>query len=109
MLLTKHSLNYCFDFFFLVKDQKRSKLCSGFHAVSTPRKCRARIFRSTKLVQERDDGAVSEHARSDAFAWGSIVEGGPLDTESEYDRRLSVGAATACRVRGAVRDKLGQP
>ena len=44
----------------------------------------------------------------DAFAWGSIVEGGPLDTESELDRRLSVGASISCRIRGAIRDKLGQ-
>lgn len=45
---------------------------------------------------------------TDAFAWGSIVEGGPLDTESELDRRLSVGASISCRVRGAIREKLGE-
>lgn len=58
--------------------------------------------------QEREDAAVSEHAVTDAFAWGSIVEGGPLDTESELDRRLSVGASISCRVRGAIREKLGE-
>lgn len=43
----------------------------------------------------------------DAFAWGSIVLGGPLDVSSEFERRLSVGAAIACRLRGAIRDQLG--
>ena len=51
---------------------------------------------------------MSEHAVIDAFAWGSIVEGGPLDTESELDRRLSVGASISCRVRGAIRERLGE-
>ena len=50
---------------------------------------------------------MSEHAQMDAFAWGSIVEGGPLNPDNEYDRRLSVGASIACRMRGAIRDKLG--
>ena len=46
----------------------------------------------------------------DAFAWGSIVLGGmPLAVDSEFDRRLSVGAAIACRLRGAVFEKLGEP
>lgn len=62
----------------------------------------------TCAPQEREDAAVSEHAVIDAFAWGSIVEGGPLDTESELDRRLSVGASISCRVRGAIREKLGE-
>ena len=55
------------------------------------------------------------HARSDApvqpvdsFAWGSIVlGGGPLAIDNEFDRRLAVGAAIACRLRGAVFEKLG--
>ena len=46
-------------------------------------------------------------APMDAFAWGSIVLGGPLDVGSEFERRLSVGAAIACRLRGAIRDQLG--
>lgn len=64
--------------------------------------------RETAFVQEREDAAVAEHAVIDAFAWGSIVEGGPLDTESELDRRLSVGASISCRVRGAIREQLGE-
>ena len=43
----------------------------------------------------------------DAFAWGSIVLDGPLNVGSEFERRLSVGAAIACRLRGAIRDQLG--
>ncbi len=44
----------------------------------------------------------------DAFAWGSIVlGGGPLDVGSEFERRLSIGANIACRLRGAVREQLG--
>lgn len=58
-------------------------------------------------AQEREEAATAEHAAVDAFAWGSVVEGGPLDIESEYDRRLSVGASIACRLRGAVHEKLG--
>lgn len=44
----------------------------------------------------------------DAFAWGSIVLGGSLDVGSEFERRLSIGAYIACRLRGAVRDQLGE-
>ena len=40
------------------------------------------------------------------FSWGSIVEGGPLQ-DNEFERRLAVGANVACRLRGAVREKLG--
>ncbi|BDA45382.1 DNA polymerase eta at N-terminal half [Coccomyxa sp. Obi] len=44
----------------------------------------------------------------DAFAWGSIVlGGGPLDVGSEFERRLSIGANIACRLRGAIREQLG--
>jgi hypothetical protein len=32
---------------------------------------------------------------------------GPLRTASEFERRLSVGAMIACRLRGAVREQLG--
>jgi hypothetical protein len=32
-----------------------------------------------------------------------------LNTESEMDRRLSVGAQISCRLRGAIRDALGDP
>ena len=43
----------------------------------------------------------------DAFAWGSIVLGKQLDISSEFDRRLSIGASIACRLRGAIRKHLG--
>lgn len=43
----------------------------------------------------------------DAFAWGSIVLGKQLDISSEFDRRLSIGASIACRLRGAIRKQLG--
>ena len=43
----------------------------------------------------------------DAFAWGSIVLGNRLDISSEFDRRLSIGASIACRLRGAIRKELG--
>ncbi|KAK9791346.1 hypothetical protein WJX73_002907 [Symbiochloris irregularis] len=43
----------------------------------------------------------------DSFAWGGIVlGGGPLAVHNEFDRRLAVGACIACRLRGAVFDKL---
>ena len=44
----------------------------------------------------------------DAFAWGSIVLGKQLDISSEFDRRLSIGASIACRLRGAIRKQLGK-
>jgi hypothetical protein len=45
----------------------------------------------------------------DAFSWGSIVlGGGPLNVGSEFERRLSIGANIACRLRGAVREQLGE-
>lgn len=43
----------------------------------------------------------------DAFSWGSVVPGGPLDPGSEFDVRLACGAGIACRLRGAIRDELG--
>ena len=44
----------------------------------------------------------------DAFAWGSIVVGGPLDVSSEFERRLAVGAGIACRLRGKLLEELGE-
>lgn len=53
-----------------------------------------------------DDGA---HAGGTAgFGWGGIVVDGPLRTDSEFERRLSVGAMIACRLRGAVHEQLGE-
>lgn len=44
----------------------------------------------------------------DAFSWGSIVlGGGPLAVGSEFERRLSIGANIACRLRKCIRDQLG--
>ncbi len=43
------------------------------------------------------------------FGWGGIVVNGPLRVDSEFEQRLSVGAMIACRLRGAVREQLGEP
>ena len=43
----------------------------------------------------------------DNFAWGSVVPEGPLQLDSEFERRLATGACIACRLRGAVRQELG--
>jgi DNA polymerase eta len=48
-----------------------------------------------------------EASPSDAFSWGSIVPGGPLDPGSEFDVRLATGAGIACRLRGAILENLG--
>ena len=55
------------------------------------------------------EGGASDAGGSpiDAFAWGSIVLGDQLDISSEFDRRLSIGASIACRLRGAIRKQLG--
>jgi len=61
------------------------------------------------------DAQVQEHQRLPAapagagstFSWGSIVEGGPLQ-DNEFERRLALGANIACRLRGAVREQLGE-
>ena len=53
------------------------------------------------------DNGVVQRRPEDAFAWGSVVPGGPLDPGSEFDVRLACGAGIACRLRGAVRDQLG--
>ncbi|KAK9827976.1 hypothetical protein WJX81_003639 [Elliptochloris bilobata] len=63
-----------------------------------------------KELQERadaDDSAPGACGTGDAFGWGSIVLGGPLDPGCEWERRLAVGAQVACRLRGAVRQQLG--
>ena len=44
----------------------------------------------------------------DNFAWGSVVPEGPLQLDSEFERRLATGACIACRLRGAVRQELGE-
>ena len=49
----------------------------------------------------------SAAAPVDAFAWGSVVVGGPLDIGSEFERRLAAGAGIACRLRGAIARELG--
>ena len=62
----------------------------------------------------RESGDLSAGAQDvggspiDAFAWGSIVLGNQLDISSEFDRRLSIGASIACRLRGAIRQQLGE-
>ena len=38
---------------------------------------------------------------------GNHVVGGSLDLDSEFERRLAVGAQLACQLRTAVKDKLG--
>lgn len=43
-----------------------------------------------------------------ATRWGGVVVDGPLRVDSEFERRLSVGAMIACRLRGAVREQLGE-
>jgi hypothetical protein len=53
------------------------------------------------------DGQAGDTSPVDAFSWGSIVLGGALDVGSEFERRLSIGANIACRLRGAVREQLG--
>ncbi len=57
-----------------------------------------------------DEGNINtnlEASPSDAFSWGSIVPGGPLDPGSEFDVRLATGAGIAVRLRGAILEKLG--
>ncbi|KAL4430354.1 hypothetical protein ABPG77_002160 [Micractinium sp. CCAP 211/92] len=56
-----------------------------------------------KELQDRNRGHVS----SDAFSWGSVVVGGPLDPSSEVERRLAEGARIACRLRGKMLEELG--
>jgi DNA polymerase eta len=55
------------------------------------------------------DGADADGggAAAAAFAWGSVVPGGPLDPRRPGDRRLAAGAALACRLRGALERELG--
>ena len=57
-------------------------------------------------AQERA-GAPDAPPAVDAFAWGSIVVGGPLDPSAETERRLAVGAGIACRLRGALLSDMG--
>lgn len=39
---------------------------------------------------------------------GNHVIGDSLDLDSEFERRLSVGAQLACHLRAAVKEKLGK-
>ncbi|KAL4548520.1 hypothetical protein Ndes2526B_g01087 [Nannochloris sp. 'desiccata'] len=54
-----------------------------------------------------DNNKNLEASPSDAFSWGSIVPSGPLNPGSEFDVRLACGAGIACRLRGAILEKLG--
>lgn len=38
---------------------------------------------------------------------GNHIIGGSLDFDSEFERRLAVGAQLACHLRAAVKEKLG--
>ena len=40
---------------------------------------------------------------------GNHVIGGSLDVDSEFERRLAVGAQVACHLRTTVKEKLGTP
>ena len=68
------------------------------------------IDRSRCLLLRCSNAPVQGRAAApvDAFAWGSIVIGGPLDVGSEFERRLAVGAGIACRLRGALQSELGE-
>ncbi len=57
-------------------------------------------------MQAEQGAGASATGGAHTFSWGSIVEGGPLQ-DNEFERRLAVGANIACRLRGAVREKLG--
>jgi DNA polymerase eta len=67
---------------------------------------------SLSSTEDGDDayraGGTRGGGDGDAFAWGSVVVGGPLDPGSEFERRLAAGAGLACRVRGAILDHLGR-
>ena len=66
------------------------------------------MLRCAQERAEADGGAPGGGGDAgDAFGWGSIVLGGPLDAGCEWERRLAVGAQIACRLRGAVRQQLG--
>jgi len=74
--------------------------------------CRRADHAAPAAAQERaeaDEGGRGGAGELDAFGWGSIVLGGPLDPGDEWERRLAVGAQIACRLRGAVRQQLGAP
>ena len=47
-------------------------------------------------------GPPSTPLHGAASCWGD-----QLDISSEFDRRLSIGASIACRLRGAIRQQLG--
>jgi hypothetical protein len=83
--------------------QRRPSCCHALQERAAAEGCR----QPGEAAAEASD--VEGASPMDAFAWGSIVLGGPLDVSSEFERRLSVGAAIACRLRGAIRDQLGAP
>jgi hypothetical protein len=59
------------------------------------------------VLQERA-AAESSAGPVEGFSYGSIVLEGPLDVGSEFERRLAIGAGIACRLRGAVREHIGE-
>ena len=64
--------------------------------------------RSALPCLQAQSGAGASSSGVDAFAWGSVVVGGPLDVASEFERRLAAGAGIACRLRGALLREMGE-
>jgi hypothetical protein len=70
----------------------------------------------TSCVLSRDghllppDGGLNKELAPECL-WlrrrGGVIIDGPLRVDNEFERRLSVGAMIACRLRGAVRERLG--
>lgn len=60
-----------------------------------------------ELGGESPPGFLGGNAGTRAFGWGGVTIEGPLRVENEFERRLSAGAMIACRLRGAVRERLG--
>ena len=69
-------------------------------------------YRQLQSRRVPQDGGMEQHGGTFTaepflpFGWGSIVLGGQLQ-DNEFERRLAVGAAIGCRLRGAVREQLG--
>ena len=69
--------------------------------------CIRLIGGSDAQMQEEQSVSAAVGGGGSTFSWGSIVEGGPLQ-DNEFERRLAAGANIACRLRGAVREQLGE-
>ena len=66
------------------------------------------LVHNLALLQASDsERSATQLPALDSPECGNHIVGGSLDIDSEFERRLAIGARLACQLRTTVKDKLG--